>query len=282
MTEEAQRKAVRELVIDEADLAVDYFRFASRVNPLAAISNYKQYNNLKQEIDKRALFIAQQFLLLNSHEDLAKFLHALHIRKEKGTTIQWTLSSDKDSLSHYPNDLKKCSRPSELLAWLGIDYQRLVKTARRKGGLSKKDASRLISERAEDMMKGFETCRRNKLQRHKAYNATKHGKPIISIEPKLLYKLEEAAEANGPHFFHQQKLQCGSYQLWTDSVPFSDQQFYAVTRAIIQIAEVIRDIIYFFVSENYPDKRHHLQQSYDDLLNFRKEAKELFKGSDTQ
>jgi len=89
----------------------------------------------------------------------------------------------------------------------------------------------------------------------------------------LLYKLEDATEADGPHFFHQKKQPNGSYQLWTDSVPYSDEQFDAITRDVVQISEVIRDIIYFFVSQNYPDKRCHLKQAYNELFNFRKEAK---------
>ena len=214
MTENADTENTRQLVIDEADLFVDYFRFASRINPLASLSNYKQYHDTKKEIDKRALFITQQLLLLNSYEDLAKFLHAMHIRKEDGTTIQWTLSSDKTYLSAFPKSLKKCSSSSELLTWLGIDYQRLVKKARRNGKLSQKHAKKLVAARATDMMSGFEICRKSKFDRQKAYNVTKHGKPILSIEPRLLYKLEDATETDGPHFFYQNckqtKLQnCG-------------------------------------------------------------------------
>lgn len=86
-------------IIDEADLVVDYFRCAARINPLTAVATYKQYQKLVHQIDKRALFISQQFLLMSSHEDFAKFLHSLNIKKEHGTTIQWTLSDDSEHLS---------------------------------------------------------------------------------------------------------------------------------------------------------------------------------------
>lgn len=277
MKKKSNKSKLVELLIDEADLAVDYFRCASRINPHAAVANYKRYQLLKHDLDKRALFVAQHFLFINSHVDFAKFLHALNRKKEKGITLQWTLSNSSDSLDQYPSIIQKFKKPKELLEWLGIERKKLVRKAKKIIKLSDRKAKKIIDDRVDDIIDGLRVCRDQKLQRQKSYNATKHGKPILSVRPELIYNLENAKEIDGPHFFYQNKNKGSSNQLRSDCIPFSDAQFDSITSVIVQISDVIRDLVYFFVVQNYPEHLPHLQTAHDKLCDFRDELPNLFK-----
>lgn len=263
--------------IDEADLAMDYFRCAARINPMSAVANYKQFEQLTNPFDERSLFIAQQGLLHSSYEDLAQFLHALNRRKENGTTLQWTLSSDEDCLSNFPGIVSKFKEPADILEWLGIDKKHLIKKIRQHSGQSQRKCTQEIDSGLMDIIQGIKICKGQKIQRQVAYNVTKHGKPILSVKPVLLRNIADATEEDGPHFFYQKKKVSGTeLKLRSKSVSFSDKQFYAMTRSIIQISEKIRDLLYFFIIDHYPDRFTVIKESYENQIDFRKEAKNIF------
>lgn len=261
--------------LKEPALLIDYFRFASRINALSAIANYKFFKSLSDELDKRTIFIAQHTLCMSSLEDMAKFLNALHRRKENVEPLLSTLANEKSSASNIRGILKSFKSSHEILSWLGIEESKLIKKMQRLSRLSRNKIEKIIRERAHDILKGIEACRRHKEDRRTIYNATKHGKAIISIEPKLFDKLDVATEKDGPLFFSKPETVNDRTTFKVESIPYSEDQFNKLTRNTITTSEVIRDLIYF-VAHDYSRT---IVESIEDAYmkqNYRVEYPELF------
>jgi len=235
--------------LKEPDFLVDYFRFASRVNALSAIANYKYFKSLSNALDKRVIFVAQHTLCMSSLEDLAKFLNALNRRKEQQEPILSTLADEGSSASHIRGILKRFKCPHEILSWLGIDRTKLIKKMRRLSGMSQRDIEKIIEKSVRNIMSGIEKCRQNKEDRRTIYNTSKHGKAIISIEPKLFDKLNGASEKDGPVFFSKPIKDGDKTKFTVESIHCSEDQFKKITRNVIAISEVIRDLIYFIAHD---------------------------------
>lgn len=258
--------------IREADFLIDYLRFASRVNPLSAIANYREYYARKLSIDRRALFVAQQSLLIGSLEDLSTFLWALHEGGKGSSTVLDALAVKDEKKANFPNLLKKFKSVEDLLKWIHVDKQIIIDFALKRG-TPKEEIDNNLEFRVSEILNGIEECRKLKSSRQKAYNKTKHGKPIISIRQNMMDGHDLADEKEGPRFFYFDKKR---QILRDDTIPYSEDQFKKMTALIITLSEVIRDLLFLFFAQYHNTDWDKFEKAYDKHESFRVELPELF------
>lgn len=264
--------------IEEDDFLIDYYRFGSIINALSGVANYQKYNSLKDIYDKRAIFVAQQALFLGSLEDLALFLNALHDGGRKGATVLHSLAESKKAKSDFPRILDNFKDPMKLLSWLNLSRDNLIELIREKFKIQKREAKKWLDSRISEIREDCASLRIIKLNRNKAYNKTKHGKPIISISAPKINSMEQATDADGPSFYYIEKNpQPGEPILRSHIIPFSDKEFDNITRVIISSSEVTRDLIILFVLEFHPNAFERIKNLESKTESLRRMVPKLFK-----
>lgn len=263
--------------IFEADFLIDYFRFASRINGLSAIANYEKFDSLKDIFDKRALFVSQQSLLLSSAEDLALFLNAIHDGGTPDNRILPVLAEGGEAKTSFPRIFKKIQEPMMLLKWVNLSRDKLIQNLRDNTRKPKNEVRKWIDQRILDIQEGVNGLSVIQEFRDKAYNKTKHGKPIISFPASLLDTIDAATESDGPAFYFINKRAVDDQpRLRSHIFPYSDEQFIRMTRNIIAASDVFRDLIYLFILEHHPAAYEKFQTVFQSSQSLRSMAPGLF------
>lgn len=240
------------LPIKEPEFLIDYFRFASRINGLAAIANYRAFESSNTTYDKRGLFVAQNALLLSSIEDFALFLNICIESKNLNLRLLSLLAKGDESKTNLPPLLQKPGEAFKFLSHLNLSRDALIEIHREVFKISKSNAKKIIDTKVEALRDAIRWLSKVQKTRNKAYNKTKHGKPILSVSVEKLDTIETATEAEGPIVFHTVTGdEKGGPNLKGEILPYSDEQMKNFTLNIIGLSDAIRDLIFLFILQHH-------------------------------
>lgn len=230
----------------EQKFLLDYLSFGRTILPRQARVLEAAYYRELEPNRRLALLISLHTLLVQQYEHVAAWILGFRERAASQTALIETLLRYGPGEATLEKILADAKNGDELLALCGISRDGIAKAV---------EDSSIVSVRIAEMWEGLNLSAAEQTQRKELYNKSKHG--MVFVRSARVF--DHTSDAEGPLALYAEDRRADPIKLIVVGLQESPDQPKVFSNLVCKLADVLGDLIGFYLLQFHPTKEPELR-----------------------